>query len=76
MWRVLVAVVAGLVVGGVVYFAFAVYTWTAIHSGWSQRGIDNFYLATDLIPVLVGAITMWCAHRLLTAREGRRNRLL
>ena len=42
MWRVMLAVVVGLVVGGVVFFAFALYTWTAIHSGWSQRGMYIF----------------------------------
>ena len=76
MSRILVAVVVGLVVGGVVYFAFAVYTWTAIHSGWSQRGIDIFYLATLLAPVLVGGLTTWGVYRFLRSREGSGNRLL
>ena len=55
MWRVLVAVAVGLVVGGVVFFAFALYTWTAIHSGWSQHGMYIFSLATLLVPIVAGA---------------------
>ena len=72
MSRVLVAVVAGLVVGGVVFFAFALYTWTAIHSGWSQRGIDNFYLATLLVPIVAGAAAALLLYRVMaSAGKGR-----
>ena len=71
MLKFMTAGVAGLVVGGVVFFAFGLYTWTAIHSGWSLEGIQIFHLATVLVPVLVGAVTAVGVYRFLRSGEGK-----
>ncbi len=63
MSKVVFAVVVGLAVCGVVFFGFAAYTWTAIHSGWSLFGIRLFQAATLIVPPAMGVLAGWYAYR-------------
>lgn len=67
--RVLVAVAIGLIVTVALIFAFGTYTWSAIHSGWSQQAIDTYYLAAYLVPTAAGAVSAVAAYCLIRTIE-------
>jgi hypothetical protein len=50
----LLAVVVATTVGAATFLAFGLYAWTAIHSGWSEFGLQTFHVATRVVPVLLG----------------------
>jgi len=51
-----VSIAVGLVVFAVASYLMGLYTWTAIHSGWSQAQIDRFYLALRVGAVILGIV--------------------
>jgi hypothetical protein len=59
MAKIVFAVVAAVVVTTVIFFGFVLYTWTAIHSGWSASGIHAFYTATWVVPPVLGGLSGW-----------------
>jgi hypothetical protein len=59
----LFALTIAAVVGLAVWFGFALYTWTAIHSGWSDFGIQMFSVAMWVVPVAVGLGAGWAVYR-------------
>ena len=61
--RELFALVVAAMVGAAVWFGFAIYTWSAIHSGWGESGIQMFYIAMYVVPVVVGLAAGWAAYR-------------
>jgi hypothetical protein len=61
--KVVVPMVVGLVVCAVVWFVMGIYTWTAIHSGWSQRQIDAFFVSVYLVPPILGVIAAVATYR-------------
>ena len=61
--RLLFSVFVGLVATIVVWFGFGLYTWTAIHSGWSHSGIRTFFVASWAAPLIVGALAGWWSYR-------------
>jgi ABC-type molybdate transport system permease subunit len=42
---------------------FVLYTWTAIHSGWSASGMNAFHTATLVVPPVVGGLAGWWTYR-------------
>ena len=66
--KVVIPFAVGLVVWAAVYFLMAMYSWTAIHSGWSQGQINAFYLSVDVVPPIVGVVAASATYRL---RKGR-----
>ena len=71
MWKVLCAFAVGLAVAVAVFLRFALYTWTAIHSGWSDVGLQIFATAMRAVPPVLGLIAGWVAYR-VTGGKGRR----
>jgi asparagine N-glycosylation enzyme membrane subunit Stt3 len=69
--RLLFALTAGGAVAAAIFGGFALYTWTAIHSGWSQAGINAFYAATAVVPLGLGMLAGIAVYR-LTRRFSRR----
>jgi hypothetical protein len=61
--KVLFALAVATMVGVTVWFGLALYTWTVIHSGWSELGIQMFAFATWVVPVAVGIGAGWAAYR-------------
>ena len=61
--RLLIAVAAGIAVDAVALAAFGLYTWTAIHSGWSEGGLGAFMAATIVVPAALGFVTGWFVYR-------------
>ena len=59
----LFALVVATMVGAAVWYGFALYTWTAIHSGWGESGIQMFRIAMWVVPVAVGLGAGWAAYR-------------
>ena len=59
----LVALFVATMVGAAVFLAFGVYTWTAIHSGWSELGVRTFHAATRVVPVALGLAAGWAVYR-------------
>ena len=59
----LFALTVATVVGVAVWFGFALYTWTAIHSGWSDFGIQMFTVAMWVVPVAAGLGAGLAAYR-------------
>jgi hypothetical protein len=55
------------------------YTWTAIHSGWSNVEIRVFQAATFAVPLAIGIAVGWIAYRaaesidMPTKRRGKSN---
>src|SRR4029079_6481567 len=62
-----VSIAVGLVVFVVASYLLVLYTWTAIHSGWSQAQIDRFYLALRVGPVILGIVAASAAYGLIVA---------
>jgi len=58
----LVALAVALMVGVAVFLAFGLYTWTAIHSGWSELGVRTFHLATRVVPIAMGLAAGWVVY--------------
>lgn len=56
----------------VTFVGFGLYTWTAIHSGWSDFGMQVFGVASMVVPPVLGLVADWVAHR-ITGRAGRQN---
>ena len=54
MWKALLATIVGFAVAGVVFVAFGLYTWTAIHSRWSDTKIALFHAASWGVPLTLG----------------------
>ena len=63
MWKILFALIVGTIVGTAVFFGFALYTWTAIHSGWSDAGLRTFQVATFVVPLALGLVAAWFTYR-------------
>jgi len=59
----LIALVVATMVGVAVWVGFGLYTWTAIHNGWSDFGIQMFRVAMWVVPVVVGLGAGWAAYR-------------
>jgi asparagine N-glycosylation enzyme membrane subunit Stt3 len=60
----LFAIAAGGAVAAATFSGFALYTWTAIHSGWSQAGINAFHAATTVVPLVLGMLAGIAVYRL------------
>ena len=69
---VIVGIVIGLLIGALVYIGFGLYTWTAIHSGWSQSAIERYFLAAHIVPLVAGVTGGVLAGR--AAYQRRQNR--
>ena len=50
-------------VGVAVWVGFGLYTWTAIHNGWSDFGIQMFRVAMWVVPVVMGLGAGWAVYR-------------
>ena len=64
-----VSIAVGLVVFVVASYLLGLYTWTAIHSGWSQAQIDRFYLALRVGPVILGIVAASAAYGSIVAMK-------
>ena len=71
MLRVLCAFVVALITAAVLYTGLGLYSWTAIHSGWSIFAIRMYFVAMWVVPLAMGVLTGVCSYGWLTGRRGR-----
>jgi uncharacterized membrane protein YphA (DoxX/SURF4 family) len=70
MGTVLLAFVVGLAVAAAVFLGITLYTWTAIHSGWSDFGIEVFFASMWIAPLVLGTGAGAWTYRTLRKRAG------
>jgi Kef-type K+ transport system membrane component KefB len=72
MRKRLYAVIVGLAVATVVYFAVAIFTtWTVIHSGRSESAVRSYFMKVTIASVAIGLLAGWWWHRWLRRRAAR-----
>ena len=59
----ILSVVVGIGVWLALFFAFSLYSWTAIHSGSSDRGTTLFGVSWLVVPVAGGVFGGWWTNR-------------
>jgi hypothetical protein len=68
--RFAIASLVGLLAGGAVFVAFALYAWTAIHSDWSDTALGVLQAAHLIASPGAGILAGWWAYRSI-GRGGR-----
>lgn len=61
--RLLIAIAAGAAADVVALAAFTAYSWTAMHSGWSDGVLRAYQIATLVAPAALGFATGWIVYR-------------
>jgi hypothetical protein len=69
MLRVVAAIGAAAAVAAAVFVPYGMYTWTAIHSGWSDAQIRAFFVGMWVLPLVAGLATGWLTFRRLDRRR-------
>lgn len=55
-WAGVAAVLVAVLVTCCTFLAFGLYSWSAIHSGWSDWGLQIFVVALYVSPPILGLV--------------------